>query len=169
MGYDPKPVNYTDLHCTDCFRSFEQVSTTGRVSLCPECTGLRVMRLHSNSPDLVLDILPVPGDRVVCGMRKHLPRSERGHDWVSMGMDTRHGGEFGTFTDMEVFVCLECGRDKQKSIPVPGAIVDLAALNALIAMAEDGAQFQAMEFGATRAVREFKECVEALNVKKVLR
>lgn len=154
MGFDPKPVLYTDLHCLDCFGTFDTVSTTGPVSLCQECTAARVTRLHSNSGGLVLDILPVNGERVVCGMRFDLPRSERGHDWVSLGIDTRHGGEFGEFTDMEVFVCLECGRDKQKKLFVPRVMVDEAALRELIKLIDP-------------AIHDFDGMVSALNIKRV--
>jgi hypothetical protein len=152
MGFDPKPTLYTGLHCSDCFGTFDQVSTTGPVTLCQKCTDARVKRLHANSPDMVIDILPVPGDRVVCGMRFELPKSERGHEWTSLGIDTRHSGEFGEFTDMEIFVCLECGRDKQKRIPVPRVTVDEAPLIRLLFIA--GYQASDPE-------------IQALNMKKV--
>jgi len=102
----------------------------------------------------VTDILPVPGDRVVCGLRFYLPKEDRGHDWTSLGIDTRHSGEFGVFVDMEIFVCLECGRDKQKTIHVPRVTVDEAPLIRLLFLA--GYQASDPE-------------IQALNMKKVKR
>lgn len=102
----------------------------------------------------VTGALPVPGDRVVCGLRFELPKSERSHRWASLGIDTRHSGEFGEFVDMEVFVCLECGRDKQKMIRVPRVTVDEAPLIRLLFLA--GYQASDPE-------------IQALNMKKVNR
>lgn len=98
--------------------------------------------------------LPVPGDRVVCGLRFELPKHERAHVWIPLGIDTRHSGEFGVFVDMEVFACTECGRDKQKTIQVPKVIVDEAPLIRLLFLA--GYQASDPE-------------IQALNMKKVNR
>src|SRR6266487_4085610 len=98
--------------------------------------------------------LPVPGDRVVCGLRFDLPKEDRAHVWTSLDIDTRHSGEFGTFVDMEVFACLVCGRDKQKMPHVPRVIVDEAPLIRLLFLA--GYQASDPE-------------IQALNMKKVNR
>lgn len=63
-------------------------------------------------------ILPVPGDRVKCGLRTDLPKKQRRHEWLSLGIDLRRQGD-GTIAEFEVFACLECGTDKQKR-PVNG-------------------------------------------------
>lgn len=60
-------------------------------------------------------MFPVPGDRVSCGLRTDLPKADRVHKWVSLGIDSRHMND-GAFEDMEVFACAECGRDKQKRV-----------------------------------------------------
>jgi hypothetical protein len=114
-----------------------------------------------------MDILPVPGDRVVCGLRFEIPKNERAHEWTSLGIDTRHAGEFGEFVDMEVFACMECGRDKQKMIRVPRVAVNEAALNDLIEIAKLGAQFVESEYSDGDVMQNFYKCVEALRVKNV--
>jgi hypothetical protein len=90
--------------------------------------------------DTLPSFLPVPGDRVVCGLRFYLPKEDRSHYWTSLGIDTRHSGEFGEFVDMEIFACLVCGRDKQKTIRVPRVTVDTAALDILIARSKASVQ-----------------------------
>jgi hypothetical protein len=102
----------------------------------------------------VTGTLPVPGDRIVCGLRFELPKNERSHRWGSLGIDTRHSGEFGEFVDMEVFACMECGRDKQKTIHVPRVTVDEAPLIRLLFLA-----------GYQQSDPE----IQALNMKKVKR
>jgi hypothetical protein len=114
-----------------------------------------------------VNVLPVPGDRVVCGLRFYLPKEDRGHDWNSLGIDTRHSGEFGAFVDMEIFACVECGRDKQKTIRVPRVTVDEAALNELIDLAKLARQFVGDEYRSGEVMRQFPECVEALHPKQV--
>jgi hypothetical protein len=111
--------------------------------------------------------LPLPGDRVVCGLRFELPKNERGHDWTSLGVDTRHSGEFGEFVDMEIFACMECGRDKQRTIKVSRVIVDEAALDSLITQAKASVQAIAWEENDNDAMPKFNDCVEALNIKNV--
>lgn len=55
--------------------------------------------------------LPVPGDRVKCGLRRDLPKKQRVHAYASLGPDTRNCGSKG-FLDREVFACMTCGADK---------------------------------------------------------
>lgn len=59
--------------------------------------------------------LPLPGGLVKCGNRTDLPKKQRRHHYVSLGIDVRHSGD-GTFKDFEVFVCSQCGADKQHKI-----------------------------------------------------
>jgi hypothetical protein len=59
----------------------------------------------------VVAALPVPADRVKCGLRTDLPKKERRHDWLSLGTDTRNRGSHG-FLDCEILACRQCGTDK---------------------------------------------------------
>lgn len=59
-----------------------------------------------------IDLFPVPGDRIRCGLRIDLPKKQRVHDYVSMGIDTRNLGEVG-FRDVDIFACAVCGADKK--------------------------------------------------------
>jgi hypothetical protein len=49
--------------------------------------------------------------RVKCGLRADLPKKERRHDWVPLGLDTRNRGSRG-FLDCEISACRACGTDK---------------------------------------------------------
>jgi hypothetical protein len=57
-------------------------------------------------------LFPVDGHIVRCGNRKDLPKKQRIHDYVSMGIDTRNLGEIG-FRDVDIFACAICGADKK--------------------------------------------------------
>jgi hypothetical protein len=48
---------------------------------------------------------------VSCGNRRDLVKAQRRHDWIHLGVDTRHT-EAG-FEDLHVYACAECGRDRQ--------------------------------------------------------
>lgn len=151
QGFDPKVITYSGLHCEDCGDTFSVDSSTGPVNICDPCTQARVTAIFSDDipPE---HLLPVPGDRISCGMRKHLPKSERGHDWVSLGIDVRHFDD-GYLMEAEVFACTECGRDKMKRPYVPRVIVDETALDALIVLAGEAG----------------RDAVKALNPKKIKR
>lgn len=58
------------------------------------------------------DLLPVPGDRITCGLRMDWFRKQRRHTFVSLGMDVRNLGDKG-FCDVEIFACVVCGRDQK--------------------------------------------------------
>jgi hypothetical protein len=62
-------------------------------------------------------LFPVPGDRVKCGLRADLPKKERVHQFVSLGIDTRNCGPEG-FLDREVLACARCGADKTRAVAV---------------------------------------------------
>jgi hypothetical protein len=53
----------------------------------------------------------VPGGTVKCGNRFDLPKRQRVHDYVSLGLDTRNSGPLG-YVDGTVLVCVVCGADK---------------------------------------------------------
>ena len=55
-------------------------------------------------------VFPVAGDAVTCGKRTDVPRINRRHLRVSLGMDTRNLGDKG-FWDVEIFACVRCGQD----------------------------------------------------------
>jgi len=46
----------------------------------------------------------------LCGNRKDLPKAQRRHDWVSLGIDTANKMEKG-ICEVLVFACTRCGRD----------------------------------------------------------
>ena len=53
---------------------------------------------------------PVNGDMITCGLRLDLPRKQRVHDYVSLGLDFKNAGEKG-IVQVIVFACTICGRD----------------------------------------------------------
>jgi hypothetical protein len=112
MGFDPIAVEYTDLKCSDCMTRFSELSSTGPVSLCLACVERHMDEILAD--DCGHHVLPVPGDRVSCGLRKDLSKDERHHEWVSLGIDVRHFDD-GFLMEAEVFACMECGADKMKS------------------------------------------------------
>ena len=122
MGIDPKPVRYTGLKCSDCFTTFEILSGVGPCTLCGECASRRSRELLSDVPSACgYHVLPVAGDAVTCGLRADRPKKQRRHERVSLGMDTRSLGEAGFF-DVEIFACMECGRDSKGSSSDPSAV-----------------------------------------------
>lgn len=52
----------------------------------------------------------IPGDVITCGLRTDLPRKQRVHDYVSLGLDFKNKGEAG-IVQVIVFACTVCGRD----------------------------------------------------------
>jgi hypothetical protein len=115
MGFDPKPIRYTGLKCVDCFGTFECVSSVGAINRCDPCMADRLSELFSDVPGACgYIVLPVSGQAVTCGLRADLPKKQRRHEWVSLGMDTRNLGDRG-FWDVEVFACMICGRDDKGS------------------------------------------------------
>jgi hypothetical protein len=94
-----------------------------------------------------IDLLPVDGNAVTCGMLK------REHYWESLGIDVRHFDD-GYLMEAEVFACFICGRDKMKKPWVPKVIVEEAPLIRLLFLA--GYQASDPE-------------IQALNMKKVKR
>lgn len=109
MGFDPKPVKYTDLTCMDCFTKFDTVSTTGPVRLCDFCFARRVREIYAD--ECGHHVFPVAGDSVSCGLRKEPTL----HDWIFLGIDVRHFDD-GLLTEARVFACANCGRDRMKSL-----------------------------------------------------
>lgn len=53
----------------------------------------------------------VPGGTVKCGNRLDLPKRQRRHTYVELGVDTRNSGPLG-YVDGLVFACVVCGADK---------------------------------------------------------
>ena len=62
-----------------------------------------------------VDLFPVSGSAVKCGLRKDRPKEQRYHLWVLLGTDVRHFGE-GEFDQALVFACRVCGADKFKRV-----------------------------------------------------
>jgi hypothetical protein len=62
--------------------------------------------------DFITDTLPVPGDRISCGNRKGLPKKQRRHKWISLGVDTKNKGAEG-ICEVDVSACIVCGKDKR--------------------------------------------------------
>ena len=115
MGFDPITVNYTGLKCVDCFGTFDCKSSTGPVNRCDPCMSDRLSELFSDvAGSCGYIVLPVAGDAVTCGLRADLPKKQRRHERVSLGMDTRNLGDLG-FWDVEIFACMVCGRDAKGS------------------------------------------------------
>lgn len=84
----------------------------GRIIAAVNEAGEAYLRQASGVFDAIaIALLPVPGDRVKCGLRTDLPKKQRRHSWVSLGPDTRNRGEHG-FKDCEILACRECGTDK---------------------------------------------------------
>jgi hypothetical protein len=59
-------------------------------------------------------VFPVAGESITCGKRADVPKLNRRHLRVSLGMDTRNLGELG-FWDVEIFACVRCGQDSKGS------------------------------------------------------
>lgn len=53
----------------------------------------------------------VPGGTVKCGNRLDLPKKQRIHTYVSLGIDTRNCDVLG-YVEGTVFACTTCGADK---------------------------------------------------------
>ena len=53
---------------------------------------------------------PLAGGLITCGNRKDLPKKQRVHDYVSLGIDIMNKGEKG-IVEVIVFACSRCGRD----------------------------------------------------------
>jgi len=60
----------------------------------------------------IADWFPVPGEMITCGNRTDLPKKQRRHDWVSLGVDTKNAGTLG-IVEVDVFACVVCGKDKR--------------------------------------------------------
>lgn len=62
---------------------------------------------------LLLESVPlIPGETVKCGNRRDLPRKQRRHTWIALGLDVRNCGEAG-FLECEISACVICGADKK--------------------------------------------------------
>ena len=71
-----------------------------------------------------VDLLPVSGDVVKCGLRKDRPKEQRYHyPWVSLGIDVRHMGD-GEFVEARISACGECGTDRVKRLHRKPKIVE---------------------------------------------
>lgn len=104
------PVLFTGLKCVDCLATFDIVSCgSSPPGICKDCTMRRISEIFAG--ECGHHVLPVPGDRVTCGMRK----PPRQHEWVSLGTDVRHFDD-GFLMEARVFVCMECGRDRMKRL-----------------------------------------------------
>lgn len=110
MVFDPVKVKYEGLVCTDCLDVFDAVSTTGPVQFCQPCTDARVKAIFTDTV-LPEHLFPVPGDELSCGLRDEPTL----HHWVSLGVDVRHFDD-GMLTEARVFACINCGRDRMKSL-----------------------------------------------------
>jgi hypothetical protein len=53
---------------------------------------------------------PIQDAPVTCGNRKDLPRKQRVHDYVSLGIDVKNKGTLG-IVEVIVFACSICGKD----------------------------------------------------------
>ena len=57
------------------------------------------------------ELFPLQAPQVKCGLRTDLPKKERRHAWLELGLDVRHFGD-GSFADAIVHACVQCGADK---------------------------------------------------------
>jgi hypothetical protein len=57
-------------------------------------------------------LFPVWGMLPTCGLLTELPRKQRVHHWVSLGLDWKNKGTEG-ICEVEVFACMRCGKDRR--------------------------------------------------------
>jgi hypothetical protein len=51
-----------------------------------------------------------------CGLQKDLPKKQRGHDYVELGLDQRNSGTASGYITGTVYACYRCGTDKFKKL-----------------------------------------------------
>jgi hypothetical protein len=56
---------------------------------------------------------PLDNPQTTCGLRTDLPKKERAHQFIPLGLDIRNMGSAG-FTVRDIFACQRCGKDQTK-------------------------------------------------------
>lgn len=101
-----------------------------------------------------VDLFPVSGSAVKCGLRKDRPKEQRYHLWVFLGVDVRHFNE-GELVEARIFACRECGADKMKRlVPKPKIEVIVNTMPAEIKLRRNELRLSLFERGITGQARE---------------
>jgi hypothetical protein len=93
-------------------------SVCGPTTMCQECTDamLAFIRGKPGAQFPPERLFPLDdANPVSCGNRGDLPKAQRRHDWRYLGLDTRHTED--VFTDLHIYACAVCGRDRQTRTP----------------------------------------------------
>jgi len=121
--YGARPVTHTRF-CTGCDGMAVTTGICGPTSICDDCAASLSAFIRGEPgaefrPELRFPLDEVPlddaGNPVSCGLRADLPKRERRHPWIYLGIDTRHTED--VFEDLHVYACAECGRDRQTRKP----------------------------------------------------
>src|ERR1700749_1148740 len=95
--YGARPVTHTRF-CTGCDGMAVTTGICGPTNICTDCTASLTAFIRGEPgaefrPELRFPLHEVPvdgdGNPVQCGNRKDLPKPERRHSWVYLGLDTR--------------------------------------------------------------------------------
>lgn len=112
MDYGCQPVTHTRT-CA-CGTMVTVTGTIGPCNMCDKCAASLRAFIFSTVPE---DIFPLAGaNPVKCGNRLDLPKAQRRHQRVYLGIDARHMND-GSFADLHVYACAVCGADKQTRTP----------------------------------------------------
>jgi hypothetical protein len=61
----------------------------------------------------IITLFPLENPGISCGLRVDLPKKERRHIPVLLGLDVRNKGDKG-FIERDIFACERCGKDFNK-------------------------------------------------------
>ena len=118
----------THVRTCECGAVVTVTGVCGPCNICDACTARLLAFIFGEPgaefpPDYLfclfpLDEVPLDGEGqpVSCGNRKDLPKAQRRHRPVYLGLDPRHMAD-GGIEDVHVFACAECGRDRYTRQP----------------------------------------------------
>jgi hypothetical protein len=121
--YGARPATHTRF-CGGCDGLAVTTGICGPTNICDECAASLAAFILGEPgakfrPEYRFPLDEVPldddGNPVTCGNRSDLPKAQRRHGWVYLGIDTRHTED--VFEDLHVYACATCGRDKQTRTP----------------------------------------------------
>lgn len=102
-----------------------------------------------------VDLFPVSGSAVKCGLRKDRPKEQRyHHPWISLGIDVRHMGD-GEFVEARISACGECGTDRVKRLHrKPKTVAPVKVMQPHIRAARDSLRRYLFDSGITGQARD---------------
>ena len=101
-----------------------------------------------------VDLFPVSGDAVQCGLRKDRPKEQRYHLWVFLGVDIRHFND-GELVEARVFACRECGADRMQRLhPKPKIVEPVKVMDPVVKALRDALRRSLFDAGITGQERK---------------